>query len=229
MTTNDNPKLHRIDATIVERRIPYDQMIDHMIENSYKNFHVKGFDYLCLKRSPHRTEKVYFFDGDVAHMPEVVNPHDHRYNFETQVLAGTMSDSSYRLLTELYRKKPTRGKVQAYHQHKWYTPLNGGDGAEYVRDVFLHEFRRIMMNQADRLRTNATNIHTIRIHSDQCVLKLVQYSDVLPLDMPTRLFMAEKQGPNLNGLYERMDADHCIKRYEQYCDLEMKLNGESYI
>ena len=210
----------------MEERIPYDQMMDHMIENSYQNFHVKGFDYLCLKRSPHLTEKVYFFDGDVAKLPEVVNPHDHRYNFETTVLAGEMSDISYRLLNEERKKKPGPGVVMPYHQFNWYSPLNGGEGAVYVRDVFLYEIRHINLRPGNCLRTNATNIHTIRIHTDQCVIKLKQYSDIIPYDRPTRLFMNEKKPPDLNGLYERMDPDHCVKRYEQYCELEMKLHGQ---
>lgn len=59
-----------------------------LIQNSYRDFHAKGLDYVCLKRTPDHTVKVYFLDGDVSKVPEVVNPHDHRYAFETTVLSG---------------------------------------------------------------------------------------------------------------------------------------------
>lgn len=46
------------------------------------------------KRTPEHTRKVYFFDGKVSQLPEVVSPHDHRYDFTTTVLAGVMSTST---------------------------------------------------------------------------------------------------------------------------------------
>ena len=196
-----------------------EMQIDTMVQNSFKNFHTKGFDYLCLHRTPYMTEKIYFFEGDVAQMPEVVNPHDHRYNFETQVLTGIMSDSSYRVLTEPYSGELRGTEVVPFYEHEWRTPLNGGSGAEYLRDVYLHEFKRVMLRKREKLGTKYSNIHTIRMHTDTCVIRLVQYSDVVPVDKPSRLFMAEKQAPNLDGLYERMTVDHCLMRYNQYQEL----------
>lgn len=64
--------------------------MDYVIANSFKDYHVKGFDYICLQRSPRETVKLYFFDGDVSKMPEVVNPHDHRYDFDTVCLSGAV-------------------------------------------------------------------------------------------------------------------------------------------
>ncbi len=40
--------------------------IDDMLEHSFRNFHVKGFDYLYIKRTPEHTRKVYFFEGNIA-------------------------------------------------------------------------------------------------------------------------------------------------------------------
>lgn len=36
--------------------------------NSFRNFHTKGFDYLCVKRSAELTRKVYFFEGNLTHI-----------------------------------------------------------------------------------------------------------------------------------------------------------------
>lgn len=62
--------------------------MEEVIANSFKDFHSKGLDYICLRRSPVLTTKLYFFDGDVSKLPEVVNPHDHRYDFSTVCLSG---------------------------------------------------------------------------------------------------------------------------------------------
>ena len=70
--------------------------IDQIVEHSFKDMHVRGFDYLCLHRSPEETIKLYFFDGDMAKKPEVVAPHDHRYDFETYVAAGAVENVWFR-------------------------------------------------------------------------------------------------------------------------------------
>lgn len=193
--------------------------LQHMMDNSFTNFHVKGFDYLCLKRSPHVTDKIYFFEGDVAHLPEVVNPHDHRYNFKTTVLTGAMSDSTYKVVSG----GPTAAPV--FYEHEWRTPLNGGDGAEYLREVHLREQKRVHLESGAVLGTHHQSIHTIRMHSDTCVIRLEQYEDVVPFDAPTRLYRQDKQTLNIDGLYEKPTADHCIKRYQQYLELSGRLGG----
>jgi hypothetical protein len=104
-----------------------------MTEHSFKNFHVKGFDYLCIKRTPDHTRKVYFFDGNASQLPDVVHPHDHRYDFKTTILTGVMSNSHYTIDEEL-------GKV--YNEFEWRTPLNGGDGFKWKKETKLFENQR---------------------------------------------------------------------------------------
>ena len=36
-----------------------------LVATSYKDFRVKGLNYLCLHRSPSHTVKIYLFDGEV--------------------------------------------------------------------------------------------------------------------------------------------------------------------
>lgn len=111
-----------------------------MLEHSFKNFHVKGFDYLCVKRTPEHTRKVYFFEGNVSQLPEVVNPHDHRYDFRTTVLTGHMSNSHY---------VPHSGG-QTYYEHEWRTPLNGGDGFTFKKETRLTETQRHFYRRGDQ-------------------------------------------------------------------------------
>ena len=36
-----------------------------LVATSYKDFRVKGLNYLCLHRSPSHTVKIYLFDGEI--------------------------------------------------------------------------------------------------------------------------------------------------------------------
>lgn len=183
-----------------------DEHIDMMVNSSFKNFHVKGFDYLCLFRSPLLTQKVYFFNGDVAQLPEVINPHDHRYDFKTTVLSGHMSNSHY-TLDEQYG--------DTYQEFEWNTPLNGGDGFHWKRETKLRETVRHFYTSGSEYRMKADEFHTIRMHKEGTVIMLNQFDDVVPIGQPTRTFMGDKKAPELNGLYECFTPDEVIKRFHE--------------
>ncbi|CAM3841835.1 hypothetical protein G6L26_009665 [Agrobacterium radiobacter] len=179
-----------------------EQRIQMIIDNSFKNFHAKGLDYICLKRTPEHTRKAYFLNGDVTKLPDVVNPHDHRYHFDTTVICGTMSNSEY--------IESSYGSV--YQQFEWRTPLNGGDGFTWKRETKLFEIQRTGYRPGEQYRMKADEFHTIRMHSDQVIIILDQYEDVVPVDQPTLTFMQSDKAPDLNGLYERFTADDVLDR-----------------
>jgi hypothetical protein len=180
-----------------------------MISNSYKNFHCKGLDYLCLTRSPAVTVKAYFFDGDVRQLPEVVSPHNHRYDFLSVVLAGSVENRTY------IRSK----HGQVYDEFDFYTPLNGGRGFVW-RDEATLSLRSAALYQKDgwfagsngpngRYMSGHDEIHTIQIHTPETVLLLMQYADILGEGIPSQTFRLnqpsyKKQKPALDGLYDRM-------------------------
>ncbi|TPL42588.1 hypothetical protein [Mesorhizobium sp. B2-4-5] len=184
--------------------------MDDMIQHSFRNFHVKGFDYLCVKRTPEHTRKVYFFDGNVSQLPEVVNPHDHRYHFKTTVLSGVMSNS-------VYVPDDKHGKV--YNEFEWHTPLNGGDGFTWKRETRLFEYQRVFYRPGTTYQMDAEDFHTIRMHAEGTVIVLDQYDDIVPIGQPTRTFMQERQAPNLDGLYEKFTPDQLKIRLKQYREL----------
>ena len=68
--------------------------VDEVKSNSFKDFHAKGLDYICLFRSPELTLKAYFFSEGMESQKvgEVVSPHDHRYNFFTQCYSGRIEN-----------------------------------------------------------------------------------------------------------------------------------------
>lgn len=189
--------------------------IDDIVANSFRDFHVKGFDYLCLQRSPAETIKVYFFEGDVTALPEVVIPHDHRYPFATTVLAGRSRNRRYR--------RGMRGLAGArpYEAFNYLTPLNGGDGFTWAETDWLLEIEDGAYHAGESYSQAADDIHTIQVADGSTVLMLRQLADVVPVGVPTRAYQPEgmRQGPPLDGLYRQMTADHVLKRLSQLGDL----------
>lgn len=177
-----------------------------MLANSFKNFHTKGFDYICLERSPSYTLKVYLMDGDASKLPEVVNPHDHRYNFKTWVLAGEMVD---------YRFDPSEDKGKFYNAFDYRTPMNGGAGFTYRGVERLKKSVNNVMRKGSTLVTNHQQLHTIGMKSDQTVLMLEQFDDQVPMDGATSCWspVGEPEPNNDNsGLYERFTEEELFGR-----------------
>lgn len=169
--------------------------VTNLVNSSFKDFHSKGMDYICLKRSDERTVKIYILDGDASKLPEVVNPHDHRYPFRTVVLKGSMLDKRFQRVDQ-------GGKV--YQAFDYMTPLNGGNGFTWRGEERLLEVAVNSLDKNDTLYTKDYQLHTISMRQDQTIIMLDQYADTLPLDVPTSTWV--KQGdpkPDTSGLYSR--------------------------
>ena len=188
------------------RRLPDSIDMDEVLANSYKDFHQKGFDYICLKRSPFETLKLYFFDGDASKLPEVVSPHDHRYDFGTTVVAGA-SENVWFLPDEAGER---------YNAFAYRTPLNGGDGFTFTGEARLRETRRKAFQAGQHYHMLAEGLHTIRIVENETVLFLRQYEDRVPLDRPTQTFIRGDKAPSLDGLYSRFTADQVVDRLSRF-------------
>lgn len=175
--------------------------IDAIVANSFKDYHVKGFDYLCMRRSPTETYKLYFFNGDVTRLPEVVNPHDHRYDFRTWTICGA-SENVW------FDRDP---KGERFERFEYRTKLNGGNGFSWAGTDYLKETLRGRFRPGDRYDMRAEDFHTIRIAENETVLMLLQKEDVVPVDKPTLTFTREREPPSLDGLYSRFTADEVVK------------------
>lgn len=189
-----------------------------MLANSYMDFHARGLDYLCLQRDELFTRKVYFFDR-AEPASEVVAPHDHRYDFQTTVLAGELHNWRFQALDAEDRACFEGGDL--YEQFSYRTPLNGGDG-------FAHEGERVLYRE-DRERYlagqthahRAAELHTIGVPSDRTVIELTQSADVVPVGEPTLLFkpLGQREPPSLAGLYSRMTPERLDALLRTYAAL----------
>lgn len=182
--------------------------LETMVANSFKNFHAKGLHYICLSRNEYSTVKLYFFEGDVANCSEVVVPHNHRYDFVTEVIAGNLIDKEYKEVTE-----PNKGlALRKAQKWEYMTPLNGGKGFKWKAETNLWWFAEHERTKGQSLFSPANKIHTIKIAPDT-VLLLTQLRDIVPIDTPTAAysFSSKEQKPNTSGLYEKFTEDELSK------------------
>jgi hypothetical protein len=188
--------------------------IDHAVEHSFKDMHQKGFHYLCLNRSHEETIKLYFFDGDVNKLPEVVAPHEHRYDFETYCAAGAVENVWFQ---RALSAEMTEAKGQMFNWFEYRTPMNGGNGFTFAGEECLYERHRARFISGESYYMQADDLHTIRIAGNDTVLMLVQFEDIYPIEKPTSTFFKD-QAPSLDGLYTKFTADEVIallRRFEE--------------
>ena len=186
--------------------IPVDPL-ETVVANSFRNFHAKGLDYLCLLRSPSLTIKAYFYDNPNSTNPDVVCPHDHRYPFTTTIVAGKSRHHRYRVL-------PAFLHPGAVHQRfAWSTPLNGGAGFSWAEEAHLERTSTERYRAGETYFCRADEIHTIAITEPGTCLLLYQLADVLPIGEPTSTFVSgcNKEPPSLSGLYDRMTEDRALE------------------
>ena len=198
--------------------------IETICANSFRNFHTKGFDYLCISRTPELTRKVYFFEGDLADLPELVIPHDHRYPFVTTVLAGAVRNKRFYRHGEGHPAfwSESSDWAQRFDRFVYRTPLNGGDGFEWVGEEYLAMWPNThSATRHDHWRSEADEVHTLDVRCEGTVIMLEQLADELPLDQTTNAWRqaGDRTPPPLDGLYDRMTPDHARTRIGQFLDL----------
>lgn len=196
--------------------------MEEIIAHSFKDLHVKGFDYLCLKRSPTHTMKLYLFEDTPTTASEVVNPHDHRYPFLTKCLAGSVTNHSF------VRGEREGCEIIRLHEFEYRTPLNGGDGFTFAREATLSRTRSKRYAQGQAYALDASDLHTIQVHGTETALLLHQYADLPDLEY-TRTFMADREPPSLSGLYNRFTPDEVVSRLRKLSrisGLEIEMEGE---
>ncbi|MBO0676877.1 hypothetical protein JRC04_05330 [Mycolicibacterium sp. S2-37] len=192
--------------------------IDHCLEHSFKDFHAKGLDYVCLTRTPEITVKAYFFEGLDQKPGEVINPHDHRYPFDTQCLSGVIRNKWFRA-HPLHRP----GLTEMYERFEWMTPLNGGDGFNWIGMSALENYRVRDFVPGSRYFMQADELHTIQVMEPETVIVLMQFADVVPVDEPTYTYAHSAEPPSLKGLYSEFKPDELIKRLRLLEELAAKL------
>lgn len=191
-----------------------------MVGRSYKNFHCKGMDYICLGSKTHQEYlKVYFFNGRAADRTRfLVAPHNHRYDFRTTVLRGTLKD--YRFKEEEAGPVSEVAGYRNYHKYDWHTPLNGQPGGWIRRkEVALRPLASRFLQAGDSYVTSHDKIHTLRILEEDTVLLIHQYHDVIPIGTPTQTYSQHPNELKLDSLYEQFTPNEIALRLEELAQL----------
>lgn len=195
--------------------------IDSLLNFSYLDYHQSDFTYLCLFQKNGRFQKVYFLDGNTAHAPEVVAPHNHRYRFSTQLLHGHYVNYTFFETTNL----------AGIPHYKWayHTPLLGGKGFTLLGPTFLvpgpFQILRTPKEKYTFLKPRSlitrsqhwhslNEIHTIRV-SPGTILYLDQERDAVKYrkktdPLPTYTYTRTPTAPSLDNLYRRPTPQQII-------------------
>lgn len=74
--------------------------LDKIVEDSIKNFHFSGLNYVCFQFAPHQTIRLYIVEPKSDLQTRAVNIHNHLYDSQILVLHGTILNTMYKLDNE---------------------------------------------------------------------------------------------------------------------------------
>lgn len=185
--------------------------LSEIVEHSFKDYHARGVHYLCLSRTPKLTTKLYLFDEGIK-PTALVFPHDHRYHFQTWVIAGEVGNVWY-----YESPHPTLAKAfDPYHRFRWATVLKGGKGFSYDGETQLAEANYTTYGQFSTYMMKPEEIHTLKILRPETALLILQGPSIST--KPTRTFCFDKEPPSLDGLYSKFGADEIIAHLRRFRD-----------
>ncbi len=179
---------------------------EHALEFSYNDYHSQKLDYLCLFRSKLLTFKAYFFDE--GSVDDLIVPHNHRYSFDTHVLAGQLDEVRY--ISNL-RLEGLRSRL--YSKYMYESPLDGGSGFWSKGNQWLtSESTRYYPGQGYHNRAHE-DIHTLQNVLPGTILLVTQYQDVEPSG--TFAWSTDSKRPSTEGLYNKMRPADVLRRIDQ--------------
>lgn len=181
---------------------------EQVVRNSFRDYHAKGLDYVCLHRSDGLTIKAYFLNVPVG--VNVVNPHDHAYNFHTFVLKGKLKNLIYTHnsgpIVNQWKYLPPTPWVD--HKFKFEKPVKLGVAQDHEYCVGTGYYM------------TREEIHTIQALAPDTVMLLFQYKT--PDEKKrggTYLYTKEDSPPSVYGLYNRFSEQEIETRVKQLRDL----------
>lgn len=183
---------------------------DEAIKHSYKNYHNVGLNYINLFRDERITIKLYLLDpAEITPNSDgfLVNPHNHRYNFSTTVLFGSIYNVSFRedRLNPLNNYNP-----HVYHRFDYQGYQENSSFVHYGK-VELEPYNYSIYYPGESYHIDTHAVHSLELTEEKTGLLLIQYRDTI-----------------LNGTkyYGRtMDAPNACKDdrlYQKYTKSELK-------
>jgi hypothetical protein len=170
--------------------------MEKCLKNSFKNYHTEGLWYINLFRDLDYTVKLYFMmPGLIANRNNgyLVSPHNHAYNFTTEVLFGSVR---HIIMSE---QVPQEDNSQWY-KYSYHSSRKPNDRLEFVGRTNLGIESDINYTQGQAYYVDTNMLHSLIVpeHELTCLL-LHQYEDKI-LD-GTDFFSVEPVAPSFKNTY----------------------------
>lgn len=163
--------------------------LEIIANNSFLKYHSEHMDYICLHRSEFVNYKLYIITDCKDQF--LVNPHNHRYNSFTTVLAGRIANVIFQRSLE----------GDHWFEYAFNTPLNGGAGFEFKDTAYLKQKSFTPYNVNESFSLIAEEVHTLVPLTDLVVLFQIQMEDTY--NQPTKTFVKHNRALSLEGLYQK--------------------------
>lgn len=173
--------------------------IEKVIQNSRKNHHAEGVNYINLLRSPELTIKLYLTFPGISHNSQgyIVNPHDHRYSFETYVLRGEIDNILFKV------ENSEDGEWERFEYSSHFT---GGFSLEKSGSCDLKIRKVQKLKAGDFYALDAEAVHTIAVSQEEpTILLLFQHQSG---KNQTKYYAPKGQKkPDTSSLYQRFTEE----------------------
>jgi hypothetical protein len=179
--------------------------MEHALEFSYRAHHAECLDYLCLFRSTGLTLKAYFFDEGSA--DDVVVPHNHRYDFDTRVVRGSLCE-------QRFYTAQSGMECNRFLRWSFNTPVDGGVGFHAPEYSYLYPEDQVKKRHSageSYFNRAHADIHTLTAVEPGTILLITQFAD----RSPWTTFAWSDIKPRTAGLYDKMTRAQVIARAEQ--------------
>ena len=140
---------------------------DQILENSYRNYHGEGINYICLDRNPRFTLKLYFLPPS----SEIVNPHDHRYSFSTMLLSGSVRELFYQVSP--WDEEHFSWKEHPCYEWFWQTRSY----RMITRRMWLKQDASREFSFGEWLLTSKAAVHTLHVREPSIILQYARPSE----------------------------------------------------
>eukprot|EP01102_Stenamoeba_stenopodia_P012773 TRINITY_DN4065_c0_g1_i1.p1 TRINITY_DN4065_c0_g1~~TRINITY_DN4065_c0_g1_i1.p1 ORF type:complete len:235 (+),score=57.96 TRINITY_DN4065_c0_g1_i1:150-854(+) len=185
------------------------------IDNSYKNFHVRGMHYINLQRNNELTVKLYLIDPssiEFACDKYLVSPHDHGYDFKTIVLRGWMRNITFEENDIDMSVTNNKGVgFESWNEFEYFSPLSQKNKerstvAEHRGLRWLREASNTLIPTGGSYALSHRQVHTITVATNQpTLLLLFQKRDAGKNS--TKLYLRTKELSATDGTYQRFTEE----------------------
>lgn len=129
--------------------------LDYIVDNSIKNFHFKGLNYVCFQFSSNLTIRLYIIKPEDNLNTRNVNIHNHLYDSQILVLSGSITNNVY--------SKTEGDKYNHYYLTSALNPANktGNVLLDYIGKTNLQVTKSINLSAGDTHFQNHKEIHSV--------------------------------------------------------------------